>query len=177
MDEVIKQLGSIERNGPNSVRFAQRPGVSIMTPTIAGSIQPIGNGNIHTPVHQNAGSSGQLPTAPETIQPWNPVNPETTVASYASPPQSWAAVAAQAPPVTSPSTLASDKTRRTLSGSWKQNLHFLQATKPLQDISTSNEVNIVAYKVKKNVTETDMRNWQITKRTVHQKLQANDNIE
>ena len=107
------------------------------------------------------GSSGQLPTAPETIQPWNPVNPETTVASYASPPQSWAAVAAQAPPVTSSSTLASDKTRRTQSGSWKQNLHFLQgtavATKPLQDILKSNDVNIVAYKVKKNVTETDMR--------------------
>ena len=54
MDEVIKQLGSIERSGPNSVRFAQRPGVSLLTPTIAGSTQPIGNGNIHTPVHQNA---------------------------------------------------------------------------------------------------------------------------
>ena len=184
IEEILKRLKSFEHNETKTARFPQRP---------EGMAQNANNVHLssNTPLTENGVQHGNLANSNAFTQPWTP-NPSTFIASVPHP-QAWSSVvkntntaavnqpwSATPNPIVSkpptqptttdqPWTMVSKKSnqRQKQKSSWKQNLHFLQGTggttKPSENSSENDGINIVAYKVKKNVTETDMSNWLLQK--------------
>ena len=135
----------------------------------------------------NCGNQNELITenqlSPGNTQAWTPTIENVIDDNYVSQPPTWASIASRAPPASinsqppsratawfqnpsypaTPNSSRNDNKSRKQAGNLKQNLHLLQGTavdtKMSHEVITPDEVNIVASKVKKDVTAANMQNW------------------